>query len=243
MDMVGFWSHNSCILMVRRDSIASDPCITGLGFIGSIVDIDNNQATFDKTCDFFVCDNTEGFKTYFVQENQFKNSIENVYERIDTTNTVNTLGFFSGIILNLNSSAMRDHYQSIGFRMTKNSDKYDTLVGDGNNFTIMCSKLPKQSTVPTIVIDTQDVFRATAWFVTQGFTMPTFKQQLLNFGKLNHKIKGYDCKAWGNENRYTIENFIPGVANNIDIIIRQRSKYIHILEETVDSYYEYEHGQ
>lgn len=241
MDLVGFWSHNNCILMIRRDSIADDPKITGLGFIGDLSDIENNNATFDKTCDFFVCDNTEGFHTYFVQENQFKKSIDDVYQRIDSTNSPNTLGYFSGIILNQNSGALRDHYQGIGFRMTKNSDKYDTLVGDGNNFTIMCSKTPKQSTVPTIVIDTPDVFRATAWFVTQGFDIPNFENQELNFGKLNHKIKGYNCKAWGNENSHTIENFVPGVTKDIDLIVRQRSKYIHILEETVDSYYEYHH--
>lgn len=241
MDIVGIWSHNQCILMVRRDSIADDPRITGLGFLGKFEDINRTNAEFDRTSDFFVCDNTEGFKTYIVQENQLNESIEDVYKPIDTTNSVNAFGSFSGIILNLNSNSLRDHYQELGFRMTKNSDKYDTLVGEGNNFTIMCSKLPKQSIVPTIVIDTQDVFRATAWAVTQGFDIPTFEQQDLTFGKLNHKIKGYNCKAWGNETSYTIENFIPAVANNIDIIVRQRSKYIHILEETVDSYYEYEH--
>ena len=61
------------------------------------------------------------------------------------------------------------------------------------------------------------------------------------FKELNHKIKGYNCKAWGNENSHTIENFVPGVTKDIDLIVRQRSKYIHILEETVDSYYEYHH--
>ena len=47
-------------------------------------------------------------------------------------------------------------------------------------------------------------------------------------------------KAYGNVKVVdTIENFIRNAANDIDLIVRQRSKYIHILEETVDSYYEF----
>ena len=54
---------------------------------------------------------------------------------------------------------------------------------------------------------------------------------------LVYKIKAYNCRAWGNEKSYTIENFIEGIAPNIDIIFRQRNQYLHIQETTLDSYY------
>ena len=239
MDLVGFWSHDSCIILLRRDTINSTPRITGIGLIGNLNDIEMHNATFDRTSDFFVCDNTQGFKTYLVMENQLGDDLREIYQPIDMISQTNFLSKFSGIVLNCNTGAVRDHYQALGFRMTKNTNNYDTLVGPENNFTIMCSKSQKKSVVPTIICDCHDVFKATAYFSSQNCDLQKFEDQPeLNFGHLNHKILGYNCRAWGNENSYTIENFIQNAINNTDIIIRQRNKYIHILEETIDSYYE-----
>ena len=238
MDQVGFWTHRQCIVLLRRSPIGVNPKVTGLGFLGSHDDIDRTGATFDKDSDFFVSE-CYGMKTYIVQENQFQSAIDHIYNEMDmVTESNNALKNFSGIVLDADE-AIKDHYIALGFRTTKHSDKYDTLVGDGNNFSILISKRPKKSIVPTIICDTHDVFSSTAFFTAQGCDIPKFEDTTeLNFGKLNHKILGYNCKAFGTENSYTIENFIKNAANDLDLIVRQRSKYIHILEETVDSYYE-----
>ena len=70
------------------------------------------------------------------------------------------------------------------------------------------------------------------------FDLPEFELiQNENFGtKLNWKIHTYNCKAWGNENSYTIENMLE--FTNADLIFRQRKNYLKIKEHTVDSYYE-----
>lgn len=241
LDQVGFWTHRQCIILLRRSQTGDIPKVSGLGFLGEHADIDRLGASFDRDSDFFVSEQY-GLKTYIVQENQFQTAIDHMYNEIDMTSTSNNaLKNFSGIVLDADE-AIKDHFIGLGFRSTKHSANYDTLVGDVNNFSILISKKPKKSLVPTIICDTDDVFSSTAFFTAQGCDIPKFDDttmQELNFGKLNHKIVGYNCKAFGSENSYTIENFIRNAANDIDLIVRQRSKYIHILEETVDSYYEF----
>ena len=80
------------------------------------------------------------------------------------------------------------------------------------------------------------------YFLSVGLEPELFNHNVHeNFGtKLNYKIRAYNCRAWGNEQSYTIENFIK-VTPNIDIIYRQRNQYLHIQESTIDSYYESEH--
>ena len=77
-----------------------------------------------------------------------------MYNEMDMiTESNNALKNFSGIVLDADE-AIKDHYIGLGFRTTKHSENYDTLVGDGNNFSILISKRPKKSIVPTIICDT-----------------------------------------------------------------------------------------
>ena len=100
----------------------------------------------------------------------------------------------------------------------------DTQTSDGN--------------VPSIICDTDDVFTTTANYVSNGVELRKFDNDRdLDFGDLNHKIRGYNCNAVGNENSYTIENLIPNAAPNLDIIFRQRKQYLNISESTLDTYY------
>lgn len=240
MEQTGFWTHGQAIFLSRKANIGTEPTVTGLGLIGTVSDINNIQAEFDITTDFFVADNGKGFKTYIIQENQLDKNVVGTYNIVDLkTKSQDAIKQFSGIILNSNSNKVRDHYQALGFRMTKNSDNYDTLVSEVNNFSLLLSKKESNVSVPTIIADTDDIFKTTAYFVSQNCEIPTFNEPPVeNFGKLGYKINGYNCRAWGNENSYTIENFIRNFCGRLDFIVRQRRKYLHILEHTVDSYYE-----
>jgi hypothetical protein len=65
-----------------------------------------------------------------------------------------------------------------------------------------------------------------------------YKKQKGDFGKLTHKINGYNCMAEGNKDSYSIEKMIIGVPNNVNIVLRQRAKKISISEDTLQIHYD-----
>ena len=240
MDQVGFWNHRECIFLLRKTTSNRMPYISGLGMLGSIEDINTFDAKFDGSSDFFKIENSIGIDTYIIQENQIDPDIENSYTIINsTTPSVSAFKNFTGIKLNVFNNEILKHFSELGFSYTDVSDNYSKFVSPNKKFTIMCSKANHEDKgVPTLLVDTHDVFKATAFFVSKNLEIPTFdltNQQSL--GKLDFKINAYNCKAWGNEQSYTIENFLSNVFSSLDIIVRQRKQYLHIQETTLDSYY------
>lgn len=239
MDFVGFWSLGNCILMVREESIEATPRLSGIGFLGTVNDIDALDAEFDPSCDFFKVVNPNGLDTYIIQENQIKHSLELSYVVKDALTISNKqLKSISGIKIPFWSIEMIEHYEALGFKIVSDSDKYTTMLSQQNSFTLLCCK-DKLETKTTLICDTDDIFNATAYFFANGFELREFDiGNELNFGnKLNFKINSYNCKAWGTQNSYTIENILENVTPDVDIIFRQRKNYLKILEDTVDSYY------
>lgn len=237
MDFVGFWALRKCIIMLREDNIDTPPAVTGLGFIGSIEDITNLDAQFDPSSDFFKVANPNGLDTYIIQENQIGRSLEMCYNSIDaTTPSQKHIQYVSGIKIVHNSLEMIKHYETIGFTIESDTDKYTTLLSPSKRFSILCAKHKSENV--TIICDTEDIFQATAYFLANDFKIPEFElTEEADFGtKLNWKVQTYNCKAWGNENSYTIENMLK--FENTDLIFRQRKNYLKIKEQTVDSYYE-----
>jgi hypothetical protein len=237
MDFVGFWALRKCIIMLREENINTTPTVTGLGFIGDLDDIVNLDAQLDPSSDFFKVENPNGLDTYIIQENQIGKSLETCYNSVDSlTPTSRHLQQVSGIKIIYNSPEMIKHYETIGFTVESDTDKYTTLLSPSKRFSILCAK--HKSEKVTIISDTEDVFQTTAFFLANNFEIPEFKlSEDADFGtKLNWKINTYNCKAWGNENSYTIENMLE--FPNADLIFRQRKNYLKIKEHTVDSYYE-----
>jgi hypothetical protein len=63
------------------------------------------------------------------------------------------------------------------------------------------------------------------------------EENLEAFGRLEHKIKGYNVKAWGNHESHSLENVIPADPNfPTDIIFRQRRQYLKINQYTLEYY-------
>lgn len=243
----GFWNLQSCIVLLRQDNSKRSACVTGLGFNATLTDIEEANAIHDSSTDFYYADTGIGIKTYLLTEEQihhFNSKLDVHYDVIDSeTKSLKHLNYISGIKMNSHNSNIIDHYTQLGFKYKNVSDNYGKLVCENNRFTIMLDKRTSQNNIPTIICDTHDVFDATAYFLSIGIDPETFNHQVhMNFGqKLNYKIKAYNCRAWGNEQSYTIENFIKGLAPDIDIIFRQRNQYLHIHETTLDSYYATEH--
>ena len=243
---VGFWNLNKCIILLRSADTKRSAHISGIGFNGGFEDIDKLNCELDKDTDFFYIDSGHGLRTYILQENQIHNvspTLEASYRIVDNkTNSFKHLNYISGIKLNAHNNDILDHYLKIGFKYTDVSTNYGKLTCENNRFTIMLDKRQTTNDIPTVICDTHDVFDATAYFVGVGIKLNRFNKNVhQKFGDLNYKINAYNCRAWGNEKSYTIENFIEGIAPNIDIIFRQRSQYLHIQETTLDSYYATEH--
>jgi len=237
MDFVGFWALRKCIIMLREDNTNTAPAVTGLGFIGNVDDINNLDAQLDPSSDFFKVENPNGLDTYIIQENQIGRSLEMCYNTVDSlTPSQKHLHHISGIKIIHNSPEMVSHYETIGFTIESDTDNYTTLLSPSKRFSILCAKHKTEKI--TIISDTDDVFQATAMFIANGFDLPDFiVPETSDFSaKLNWKINTYNCKAWGNDNSYTIENMLE--FSNADLIFRQRKNYLKIKEQTVDSYYE-----
>jgi len=243
----GFWNLQSCIVLLRQDNSKRSACVTGLGFNATISDIEKTEAIHDSSTDFHYADTGIGIKTYLLTEEQihhFNSKLDDHYDIIDSeSKSLKHLNYISGIKINSHNTNVIDHYTQLGFKYKNVSDNYGKLVCENNRFTIMLDKRTSQNNIPTIICDTHDVFDATAYFLSIGIDPERFNHQVhMNFGqKLNYKIRAYNCRAWGNEQSYTIENFIKGLAPDIDIIFRQRNQYLHIHETTLDSYYATEH--
>ena len=243
----GFWNLQRCIVLLKQDNSKRSACITGIGFNATEYDIEHVGAILDPDTDFNFVDAGNGIKSYLLTEKQihhFNSNLDEHYDIIDAENkSLKHLNYISGIKMNGHNQNVIDHYTNLGFKYKDVSDNYGKLVCENNRFTIMLDKRTQQNNIPTIICDTHDVFDATAYFLSVGIDPETFNHNVhMNFGqKLNYKIRAYNCRAWGNEQSYTIENFIKGLAPDIDIIFRQRNQYLHIHETTLDSYYAREH--
>lgn len=240
MNAVGFWNHKECIFLVRKIDNNKSPYISGIGMLGDINDIDVLGAEFDRTSDFFKVSTNFGLDTYIIQENQIDPDIENSYMIVDsTTPSLSAFNNFTGIKLSCFGALVKDHFVKLGFSFYDVSENYAKLISPNKKFTIMCLKDDCiNNNVPTVLVDTHDVFKATAFFTSTDLSIPKFDlENQSSFGKLDYKINAYNCKAWGNEDSYTIENFLNNVFEGLDIIFRQRKQYLHIQETTLDSYY------
>jgi hypothetical protein len=217
-----------------------DAGLSGIGFICDKDVINNVNAQLDPDdTGMYIVDNYAGLRTLLMPEQDFsdlRKSLQNIEKT--TTSDEGGLTYVSGIIYNNTNARMRDFYQAIGFKFTRTGDRYFTFMSPNNRFTILMDTQNDDGKIPTIICDTNDVFITTANYVSNGVVLKKFDiPKQLEFGALNHKIKGYNCNASGNENSYTIENLIPNAAPNLDIIYRQRKQYLHISEKTLDTYY------
>ena len=237
---VAIYTQNLCILLLKAANV-QDSGISGIGFICDKDIINNTNAQLDPDdTGMYIVDNGAGLRTLLMPEQDFSD-LRKSLQQIEKTTTIGDeagLTYVSGIIYNNTNARMRDFYQEIGFRFTRTGDRYFTFMSANNRFTILMDTQNSDGKIPTIICDTDDVFVTTANYVSSGVVLRKFDiPKQLDFGALNHKIKGYNCNASGNENSYTIENLIPTAAPNLDIIFRQRKQYLHITEKTLDTYY------
>jgi len=237
----GMWTQNQCIILLRETNNANEPHVSGLGLVLSEDQVDFPKDYFDEECGMYVTHDPNGFRILSMPEKNLSKMISYGYQIIDKR-VYDTPGleYFSGVVYNTYSADILNFYQSIGFKCSKSSGKYDTLMSKNNRFTLLLSKHDDSGAVDVVYTDTSDVFKTTCCYTVAGFNFKDYAvdQSKLNFGTpLNYKIAGYNCAAFGNQNSYSIENSVKEPVPNLDLIFRSRKQHLHINEDIVEYHY------
>lgn len=239
--MSGFysmWTQNHAIILLRQSEEVKNFCVTGLGVLLSDEHIEKYNPVYDEECSMHVMQDPSGLRILAMPEKKLSNMIAHGYQVVDKRLYESPgIEYFSGLIYNINNPETISFYQDLGFRITKSSEKYSTLMSENNRFTLLLSKEESDNIVDTVYADTDDVFKTTRCYTAAGFDLKEYNlsKENLNFGvALNHKIIGYNCAAFGNENSYSIENCVKEPLPNLDFIFRTRKQYLHINEEVIE---------
>lgn len=234
---VTVWAQNRCIILLKDNHEAHEEGITGIGVMVDQDQLDEcHEARIDPYTDFYVLSNDDNsFNFYLLPANSVDQFATN-YEILDEKKIANP-GFdhFTGLVIDTNDASTIE----IINRMAKSSSElnnYTRYLLPNNQFSIFVEN-NRNSGVGTVVIDTNDVFKCTSHLLLKQVELMDFDDENEgDFGILTHKINGYNCKAFGNVNSHTIENYIPKGRVNFNIIFRERKQYIKIREETLQYY-------
>lgn len=236
--MYSMWTQNQAIILLRQSEDDSNLHVSGLGVILSDDLIEKYGAVYDDECSMNVLQDPDGLRILAMPEKKLSKMIEYGYQIVDKRLYESPgIEYFSGIVYNTVNARTMDFYQDIGFRFTKSSEKYNTLMSANNRFTMLMNKEDSSKTIDIVYADTNDVFKTTRCFTASGLDLKEYNldKDKLKFGvDLNHKIVGYNCAAFGNAESYTIENCVRQPIPNLDLIFRSRKQYLHINEEVVE---------
>lgn len=239
-NQVGFWIQNSSIILLRESCDIDHAKLSGIGLIVSKETIDQLQPTMDPNCDMFVKSDGCGMRILLSTGDHITKLLESGYEMVDRKDyDLPGLEYFSGMVYNCFDEKVLQFYQSLGFKITKSGGNYITLLSMENRFSLLMNRHSNNGAVPTVICDTMDVFRTTSCYAVTKLHMRQFDidRSKLNFdSKMNYKIVGYNCAAFGNEHSYTIENYIDHALPKLDLIFRMRKQYPHITEQTLNYY-------
>lgn len=229
---VSIWHNHNCIVMLKHGNTDG---LTGIGFLTSSDIINSSRAIYDESTGWFKFGT--GLEIYLQTEDQIPTIIKNEYQTVAKSIGIKTgIDKFSGIIMN--SSNLHDKVQldECNFKIMA-SERYLKYITH-NNFSLYLD-VENKTNVPTVFIDCHDIFKTISMIsLDSTINLKKYNKQDGDFGKLTHKINGYNCMAEGNKDSYSIEKMIIGCPNNVNIVLRQRAKKISISEETLDIHYD-----
>lgn len=232
-----FWGQHQCLLLIRPNTDLKFRCgISGMGFLVHpelIRDLQPIQV--DPLTDYYlIADPAQQLNVYLVDAANTKPAYQNPVsaEKADPV-----LWDLRGAhmprltdqVISLVSMLASHQSTDADYEKFTFSNKFMLFVGGDTRPVRM-------------ITDTRDVFETTAKLATRDIPLLVFPQEALhnqNLPDLTHKLVGYNCKAFGNERSYSIENY--AVTNlNLDIIFRDRKQYLKITTESLDFYNECE---
>jgi len=238
---VSVWQLNLCVVFCRKDPDFCDfPSITGLGFICNEQIINNTNAEYIEDLEFYKLVDPHGLNIYLLPITEYKKSIiSKSYTKFKTSKQLNAdklLKYFSGCIYNDYSDKIYNFYSELGFRTVKTGNQYINMVAADNRFTMVFNYLARSDVgiIDQLYCDTDDIFYTTAYCVSKKFNLKDYDINLANdFGDLAHKITGYNCLAIGNEESFSIENYLYNILPELNLILRMRKKFLHIDENII----------
>lgn len=246
-DKVGFWIQNESIILLREnENHVSEPFISGIGFTVSADFIsEDNELEFDQDSNIYYKNLNGTLKLLLLPENYQEGVINNHYVLVDTKKySTPGLQYFTGVILGDASDEVIAELEAFGFKKNKSSQKYITMISNNRRFSILLDKHVNNKKINAMICDTKDVFRTSACYTVTNVPMRKFNinPKTLDFGSLNHKIIGYNCLATGDQESYTIENFVEEAITGVDLIFRTRKQFLHINEQALQAFYDTEHA-
>ena len=234
---VALWTQGVCIILLRPTAkLQGHSRITGVGIISDSDKIaEQHNATPCHETDFLVLD-LQPFRFYLIEEHSLDWIVQNNYDQVSSHANMITVGFehFSGIEIDTDNVKIAKTFLDLGFTQD-GTDSSTRLISPNKRFTVII-RHKENLGCHTVIIDTHDVFKTTANLIINDVPLMEFNDEPEDFKELTHKIKGYDCIAFGKYNSYSIENYIPRDTVHVNIIFRQRKQYIKVSEVSLDYY-------
>jgi len=240
---VSVWQLNFNVIFVIEEECKHDLKLSGLGFLCDQTMINELCAGYDETTDLYTVKDPNGFNILLYPFSEFDVSDSLISDNYDLIQPYlpkksNIIDYTSGVVYNIFNDTTVEFYEKMGFRKTISGEEYVAMVAENNRFTMMFNILPNDKpVVSALICETTDVFYSTAYFINKGFEFKKYCKQYSDFEDLNYKINGYNCLADGTNKSFTIENRMIDAVPNLDVIIRQRKKYIHMHESTLKEHY------
>ena len=231
------WTQRQVILSVRQSDVIM-PGITGVGFNLTGSELDNRPLDifWNPESDMYEGTDSEGMRILAMPDEL--DLAEYNYSRpkaqIDPKHT--GMEYVSGFVYNTTPDIC-DEWQELGF--TYQNSERNSMVSGNRRLSILTRNSIHEQRIPTIVVDTHDVFDTTVNLLCAGIdTLKVPVEVDLDFGdELNFKIRAYNCIAIGNEKSYSIENFVPDALPGTDLIIRMRKRYMSLAEYPLNKFY------
>ena len=231
------WTQRQVILSVRKTDCLI-PGITGVGFNLTGEEIDNRPMDifWNPETDMYEGTDSEGMRILAMPDeldlDEYNYSRATAQEEPKKTG----LEFVSGFVYNTTPDIC-DQWQELGF--TYHNSERNSMVSGNRRLSVLTRNSIHEQRVPTIVVDTHDVFDTTVNLLVSGVdTLKVPTESDLDFGEeLNYKIRAYNCTAIGNENSYSIEQFVPDALPGMDMIVRMRKRFMSLAEYPLEKFY------
>jgi len=231
------WTQRQVILSVRQADVLL-PGITGVGFNFSQSEIDSRSMgiNFNANTDMYESSDSQGLRILGMIDEINLDDYNYTKPTKPSESKQSGMEYISGLVYNSHSDIQKE-WRDLGFKY-HNSER-NNMVSSNNRLSVMLRNSIHEQRIPTIVVDTHDVFDTTVNLLCAGIdTLKVPVEVDLDFGdELNFKIRAYNCIAIGNEKSYSIENFVPDALPGTDLIIRMRKRYMSLAEYPLEKFY------
>lgn len=233
---VELWIQSRAIILLRPDYTFSQPGqVMGLGTLSKDHPMDiMNDVYLDEETDFYVKECNNGFKFYFTETE----SLTHLYKPTSSTQVKNSgLNAFTGLVLDISNHEVISVLSKIAEKI-EDAGKYTRYVFK-NKFAVFVPTEATDEGVKLLITESNDVFATTSYMIARDVDLLEFDtpvEEGKDYGELTPMIKGYNCRAFGSEKSYSIENYIPAKDFNVDIAFRTRKQYVKIKEAVLEYY-------